>query len=91
METTGINPRNGIIHDSPKRKTVKIWSNKTNTFYYQARDPDFYRNYYHDRKVRVICEHCNREVYQHALTRHYETKICQNARMKAELEKLKQD
>jgi len=90
MEVTGINPKNGVVHDDPKRKTVKIFSNKTNTFYYLTRDPDFYRNYYHERKEKMTCEHCGREVYKHALRRHLETKICQNAKMKKQLADLNQ-
>ena len=87
--TTGIQPKNGIVHDNPKRKTIKIWSNVTNTWYYQDRDVDYYRNYYHEKKCKMICEHCGREVYKHALRKHLVTKVCENARMKKELEELK--
>ena len=90
METAGINPKNGVVHDDPKRKTVKIFSNKANTYYYLTRDPDFYRNYYHERKVKMNCEQCGREIYKHGLPRHLETRLCQNERMNKELTELKQ-
>ena len=38
----------------------------------------------------MTCEHCGREVYKHALRRHLETKICQNAKMKKQLDDLNQ-
>ena len=89
-ENSGICVRNGYVIDNPKRRTLKIWSNKTQTFYYQSRDADFYRNYYHNTKQRITCEHCNRDIYKAQLSRHQQTAICQNAKLKKEIEELKQ-
>lgn len=85
METTIINPRNGIVYDNPNKKTYKVFSNKTNSFYYQDRDPEYYRNYYHDKKEKLECSCCGRMIYNHGMRRHQLSNICKkNAKIKLE-------
>ncbi len=64
------------VIDNPNKKTFKIWSEKTDTYYYQSRDPEFYRKYYHEKKERIVCEHCNRNVYVGNLRVHLKSNIC---------------
>ena len=77
MDSGEVKVKNGVVIDNPKRKTLKIWSNKTNTYYHQSRDVDYYRNFYHTTKQRVECEHCHKMVYTGNMTRHQRTKKCQ--------------
>jgi len=76
MSETEVKVKNGIITDNPQRKSLKIWSNKTNTYYYQSRDAEHYRNYHHERKQRITCEHCGRGIYAANKVRHQSTTLC---------------
>lgn len=85
METTTIAPKNGVVIDNPKKKTYKVWSNRTESFYYQDRDPNYYRNYYHDKKEKLACPKCGRMTFNHNMRRHQLTYICErNAKTKTE-------
>ena len=77
MDSGEVKVKNGVVIDNPNRKTLKIWSNKTNTYYYQSRDVDYYRNFYHATKQRVECEHCHKMIYTGSMTIHQRTKKCQ--------------
>ena len=90
MESQTLQPKNGVVIDNPAKKTFKVFSNKTQTFYYQSRDLTYYNDYYHARKVRITCERCGRQSYEHCLTLHQNKPICKRWQEKREKEEAKQ-
>ncbi len=77
MSSSTVNPKNGVVIENEKSKTLKILSNRTGTHYYQSRDEGYYRDYYHEHKERVTCEYCERQVYANKLKIHLASVICQ--------------
>ena len=48
--------------DNPNRKMVKVWSENTQKYYYKARDPNYYKEYFHKTKKDMTCEFCGKTV-----------------------------
>ncbi len=41
--------------DEPNRKAVKVWSEKSQRFYYRCKDPNYYNQYFHNSKREMQC------------------------------------
>ncbi len=55
--------------DNPNRKTIKVWSEKLQRYYYKARDPNYYNEYFHKNKREMTCDICGKivtcQMYSH--------------------------
>ena len=78
-----------------ERKSIKVWSEKLQRFYYKSKDPNYYNDYFHKTKRPMTCGFCDKtitcQMYSHlkskkCLMKRQETEIAQ---LRAELEKLK--
>ena len=77
------------------RKSIKVWSETQQRFYYKSKDPNYYNDYFHKTKHPMTCEFCGKtitcQMYSHlkskkCLMKRQELEI---ERLRAELEKLK--
>ena len=50
MESSGEQPTVPTIIDNPNRKMVKVWSENAQRYYYKARDPNYYKEYFHKKQ-----------------------------------------
>ena len=78
-----------------ERKSIKVWSEKLQRFYYKSKDPNYSNDYFHRTKREMTCGFCGKtitcQMYSHlkskkCLMKRQEADIAQ---LKAELEKLK--
>ena len=69
------------------RKSVKIWSDKLQRFYYKSANPNYYNDYFHNTKHPMTCEVCGNvvtcQMYSHLKSNKRKLK-----RQELEIEKL---
>ena len=62
MVSSGEQPTVPAIIDNPNRKMVKVWSENAQRYYYKARDPNYYKEYFHKNKKEMTCQYCSKTV-----------------------------
>jgi hypothetical protein len=77
-----------LIIDDPMRKALKVWCEKSQSYYYKARDPNYYNEYFHAHKREMSCVYCGKVVTSQMYS-HLKSLKCQLVQKKLELEKLK--
>ena len=78
-----------IIID-PNRKSIKVWSDKLQRYYYKSKDPNYYNEYFHKTKHPMTCEICGKTVGCQMYS-HLKSKKCQMKRQEMEIEKLRKE
>jgi len=69
------------------RKSVKIWSEKLQRFYYKSANPNYYNDYFHKTKHPMTCEVCGKVVTCQMYS-HLKSNMCKLKRQELEIEKL---
>ena len=57
MENTNENKQN-----TETRKSIKIWSDNLQRYYYKSKDPNYYNEYFHKTKHNMTCEICGKTI-----------------------------
>ena len=82
------------VIDLPNRKTIKIWCERTQKYYYKPKDPQYFVRYFHKTKKPMTCEHCGRTVmcqfYNHLKSEHCRAKR-REAERELEIEQLREE
>lgn len=78
------------FNDNPNRKSIKVWSDTLQRYYYKSKDPEYYNNYFHKTKHPMTCEVCGKTVSCQMYS-HLKSNKCQLKRKDMELEKLKKE
>ena len=79
-----------IIIDKPERKSIKVWSDKLQRFYYKSKNPNYYNEYFHKTKHPMTCEFCG-ETITCQMYSHLKSNKCKMIRQELEIGKLKKD
>ena len=73
-----------------ERKSIKVWSENLQRFYYKSKDPNYYNDYVHKTKHPMTCEFCGKTITCQMYS-HLKSKKCIMKRQELEIEKLKQE
>ena len=72
-----------------ERKSLKVWSENLQRYYYKSKDPNYYNDYFHKTKHPMTCVICNKtitcQMYSHLKSK------CIMKRQELEIERLKQE
>ena len=47
---------------SKERKSIKVWSENLQRFYYKSKDPNYYNDYFHKTKRPMTCGICGKTI-----------------------------
>ena len=82
MEITNENKQN-----TETRKSIKIWSDNLQRYYYKSKDPNYYNEYFHKTKHNMTCEICGKTITCQMYS-HRKSKKCQMKAQEMEIERL---
>ena len=71
------------------RKSIKIWSDKMQRYYYKPKDPNYYNDYFHKTKHPMECEICGKIVTCQMYS-HLKSNKCKLKQQEKEIEALKE-
>jgi hypothetical protein len=80
---------NTLINDTiiDNKKSIKIWSENLQRFYYKSKDPNYYNDYFHKTKHPMQCEICNK-IITCQMYSHKKSKKCKMKAQEIEIERL---
>ena len=70
---------------STTKKSIKVWSENLQRYYYKSKDPNYYNEYFHKTKRPMTCDFCGKAV-SCQMCSHFKSKKCL---MKRQLELLR--
>ena len=73
-----------------ERKSIKVWSENLQRYYYKSKDPNYYNDYFHKTKHPMTCVICGKTITCHMYS-HLKSKKCIMKRQEFEIERLKQE
>ena len=73
-----------------ERKSIKVWSENLQRYYYKSKDPNYYNDYFHKTKHPMTCVICNKTITCQ-MYRPLKSKKCIMNRQELEIERLKQE
>ena len=73
-----------------ERKSIKVWSENLQRYYYKSKDPNYYIDYFHKTKHPMTCAICNKTITCQMYS-HLKSKKCIMKRQELEIERLKQE
>ena len=71
-----------------ERKSIKVWSENLQRYYYKSKDPNYYNDYFHRTKREMTCGFCGKTVTCQMYS-HLKSKKCLMKRQEAEIEQLR--
>jgi hypothetical protein len=80
---------NTLINDTiiDNKKSIKIWSENLQRFYYKSKDPNYYNDYFHKTKHPMTCVVCGKTVTCQMYS-HLKSKKCKMKAQEIEIERL---
>ena len=69
------------------RKSIKVWSENLQRYYYKSKDPNYYNDYFHKAKRPMTCEICGKTVTCQMYSQ-LKSKKCLMKRQEAEIARL---
>ena len=69
-------------------KSIKVWSEKLQRYYYKSKDPNYYNDYFHKTKREMTCGFCGKTITCQMYS-HLKSKKCLMKRQEAEIEQLR--
>ena len=78
-----------------ERKSIKVWSENLQRYYYKSKDPNYYNDYFHKTKHPMTCGICGKtttcQVYSHLKSKKFIMKRqeLEIEQLRMELERLK--
>ena len=69
-------------------KSIKVWSEKLQRFYYKSKDPNYYNDYFHKTKREMTCGFCGKTITCQMYS-HLKSNKCLMKRQEAEIEQLR--
>ena len=69
------------------RKSIKVWSENLQRYYYNSKDPNYYNDYFHKTNHPMTCEICGKTVTCQMYS-HLKSKKCLMKRQEAEIARL---
>ena len=73
-----------------ERKSIKVWSENLQRYYYKSKDPNYYNDYFHKTKHPMTCVICNKTITCQMYS-HLKSKKCIMKKQELEIERLKQE
>ena len=73
-----------------ERKSIKVWSENLQRYYYKSKDPNYYNDYFHKTKHPMTCVICNKTITCQMYS-HLKSKKCIMKRQELEIEELTQE
>ncbi len=70
------------------KKSIKVWSENLQRYYYKSKDPNYYNEYFHKTKRLMTCEICGKTISCQMYS-HLKSKKCLMKRQELEIEKLR--
>ncbi len=70
-----------------ERKSIKVWSENLQRFYYKSKDPNYYNDYFHKTKRPMTCGICGKTITCQMYS-HLKSKKCIMKKQELEIEKL---
>ena len=71
-----------------ERKSIKVWSENLQRFYYKSKDPNYYNDYFHKTKRPMTCVICGKTVTCQMYS-HVKSKKCIMNKQEKEIEQLR--
>ena len=71
-----------------ERKSIKIWSEKLQRYYYKSKDPNYYNDYFHRTKHPMTCGICGKTITCQMYS-HLKSKKCLMKKQELEIEQLR--
>ena len=71
-----------------ERKSIKVWSENLQRFYYKSKDPNYYNDYFHKTKRPMTCVICGKTVTCQMYS-HVKSKKCIMKKQEKEIEQLR--
>ena len=71
-------------------KSIKVWSETQQRFYYKSKDPNYYNDYFHKTKHPMTCGFCGKTITCQMYS-HLKSKKCVMKRQELEIERLKME
>ena len=72
------------------KKSIKVWSENLQRYYYKSRDPNYYNDYFHKTKRPMTCEFCRKTVGCQMYS-HLKSNKCLMKRQELEIEKFRKE
>ncbi len=83
-------PPNPVVIDNPTKKSIKVWSENLQRYYYKSKDPNYYNEYFHKTKHSMTCEICGKTI-SCQMHSHLKSQKCLMKRQELEIEKLRKE
>ena len=71
-------------------KSIKVWSENLQRYYYKSKDPNYYNDYFHKTKHPMTCEFCGKTITRQMYS-HLKSKKCLMKRQELEIDNLKKN
>ena len=71
-----------------ERKSIKVWSENLQRYYYKSKDPNYYNDYFHKTKRDMTCDICGKTITCQMYS-HLKSKKCIMKRQEQEIEQLR--
>ena len=71
-----------------ERKSIKVWSENLQRFYYKSKDPNYYNDYFHKTKRPMTCGICGKTITCQMYS-HLKSKKCIMKKQQTEIEQLR--
>ena len=79
---------NVVAAEADGRKSIKVWSNRMQAYYYTSKDPNYYNDYLHRNKREMQCEICGKTITCQMYS-HLKSKSCKLKQQEKEIESLR--
>ena len=73
-----------------ERKSIKVWSENLQRYYYKSKDPNCYNDYFHRTKHDMTCGFCGKTITCQMYS-HLKSKKCIMKRQELEIEQLRME
>ena len=70
------------------RKSIKVWSDRMQAYYYKSKDPNYYNDYFHRNKREMQCEICGKTITCQMCS-HLKSKSCKLKQQEKEIAELR--
>ena len=78
----------GIVATEKERKSIKVWSENLQRYYYKSKDPNYYNDFFHKTKRDMTCGFCGKTITCQMYS-HLKPKKCLRTRQEQETEQLR--
>ena len=73
-----------------RKKSIKVWSENLQRFYYKSKDPNYYNDYFHKTKRPMTCGICGKTITCQMYS-HLKSKKCIMKKQENEIEQLRKE